>query len=221
MDLHAFYRPILQHFRKSRMRLFAEMFAVTSQSKVLDLGGGAFNWTLLEVRPQLTILDIYEHSDKADWAQYVVGDGCHMSFADRSFDIVFSNSVIEHVGGLERQREFAGEVMRCGGAFFVQTPNKWFPVDTHTLMPFAHWLPQRIFRKLIRFSPRFLFFKTDPGDLADFANMRLLGRKELQQLFPGAEIVEEKFFGLTKSLIAVSPAVARDGARPAVDTVRE
>jgi 2-polyprenyl-3-methyl-5-hydroxy-6-metoxy-1,4-benzoquinol methylase len=195
------------------MRLFSQLFALNSESKVLDLGGGAFNWTLLDVRPRLTILDIYEHSNKAEWAEYVVGDGCRMSFADRSFDIVFSNSVIEHVGGVERQREFARECMRCGSAFFVQTPNKWFPVDTHTLLPFAHWLPQGIFRKLIRFSPRFLFFRPDPGDLEDFSNMRLLGRKELQELFPEAKILRERFLGITKSLIAVSSSAPESASR--------
>ena len=186
------------------MGLFSKLFSIDGTSRVLDLGGDAFNWTLLEARPRLTFLNIYEQANKAEWADYVVGDGCKTAFPDRSFDIVFSNSVIEHVGGLERQRAFANEVMRCGSAFFVQTPNKWFPVDMHTLMPFAHWLPQRLFRKLIRFSPRFLFFKPDPGDLEDFSNMRLLGKKDLQELFPKAEILEEKFCGVTKSLIAVS-----------------
>jgi ubiquinone/menaquinone biosynthesis C-methylase UbiE len=204
MNIHESVRPILRHFRKGRMRLFAQLFEINSNTTVLDLGGGDFNWTLLEARPRLTILNIHEQANQVKWADYVVGDGCNMAFPDRSFDIVFSNSVIEHVGGKERQREFAREVMRCGSAFFVQTPNKWFPFDLHTLLPFAHWLPQRIFRKLIRVSPRFLFFKPDPGDLEDFANMRLLGRKELQELFPDAKILEEKFCGITKSLIAVS-----------------
>jgi len=204
MNIHAFYRPILQHFRRGRMGLFSKLFAIDGETKVLDLGGGAFNWTLVEMRPRLTILNIHEQANKVEWANYVVGDGCQTAFPDRSFDIVFSNSVIEHVGGVERQRAFANEVMRCGSAYFVQTPNKWFPVDMHTLLPFAHWLPQPIFRKLIRLSPRFLFFKPDPGDLEDFSNMRLLSNKDLQELFPGADFVEEKFLGIPKSLIAVS-----------------
>jgi ubiquinone/menaquinone biosynthesis C-methylase UbiE len=166
------------------------------------------------VRPKVTILDVYDHSNKAEWATYIVGDGCHTDFPDAAFDVVFSNSVIEHVGGIDRQRQFARECMRCGRVYFVQTPNKWFPVDTHTLMPFAHWLPQKVFRKLIRFSPRFLFFKTDPGDLADFSNMRLLGPRDLKELFPGAEIIKERFCGITKSLIAVS-AVPSPGQRSA------
>ncbi|HSK42690.1 MAG TPA: methyltransferase domain-containing protein [Candidatus Binatia bacterium] len=210
MNIHTFYRPILQHFRKGRMAMFADWFAISHKTTVLDMGGGAFNWTMIRERPQLTILDVYDHPNKAPWASYVVGNGCATDFKTGSFDIVFSNSVIEHVGGIERQRQFAKECMRCGRSFFVQTPNKWFPLDTHTLMLFAHWLPQRVFRKLLRFSPRFLIFKSDAGDMEDFANMRLLSKRDMQELFPGAKIIEEKFCGITKSLIAVSPLPCSD-----------
>jgi ubiquinone/menaquinone biosynthesis C-methylase UbiE len=206
VNIHKLYAPILRYFRAGRMERFAKRFAITEQTRVLDLGGGAFNWTLLPTRPQLTILDVYDHPHKADWATYVVGDGCHTDFPSASFDVVFSNSVIEHVGGIDRQRQFAAECMRCGRAFFVQTPNKWFPFDTHTLMPFAHWLPQKLFRKLVPIAPRLVFFKPDPGDLEDFRNMRLLSKRDLQELFPGAKIIKEKFCGITKSLIAVSAA---------------
>ena len=187
------------------MALFSKLFVIDDRVTVLDVGGSAFNWTLVSERPRLTILDVYDHGNKVPWANYIVGDGCKIAFDSRSFDIVFSNSVIEHVGGAERQRQFAAECMRCGKAFFVQTPNKWFPLDTHTLMLFAHWLPQRIFRKVLRFSPRLMFLKSDAGDLADFSNMHLLSKRDMEQLFPGAEILKEKFFGITKSLIAVSP----------------
>jgi 2-polyprenyl-3-methyl-5-hydroxy-6-metoxy-1,4-benzoquinol methylase len=127
-------------------------------------------------------------------------------FPDKAFDIVFSNSVIEHVGGIERQRKFADECMRCGRNFFVQTPNRWFPVDTHTLMPLIHWLPLRIFKKFVRVSPRLLFFTHDPGDIEDFRNLHLLGARDLQELYPGAIIIKERFLGMVKSLIAVSAA---------------
>jgi len=214
VNIHKIYAPVLKIFRTGRMKRFVERFAITGQTTVLDMGGGAFNWTLLPLRPKVTILDVYDHGNKADWATYVVGDGCRTDFPDAAFDVVFSNSVIEHVGGIERQRQFAAECMRCGRGFFVQTPNKWFPVDTHTLMPFAHWLPQKAFRRLIRFSPRFVFFTPDPGDLADFSNMRLLSARDLKELFPGAEIIKERFCGITKSLIAVSavPSPGRQSA---------
>jgi hypothetical protein len=204
VNVHTFYQLALRPFRKKRMALFSRRFAVNHGISVLDVGGGAFNWTLLKELPRLTILDIYEHSNKVPWARYVVGDGCSTQFENGSFDIVFSNSVIEHVGGIDRQRQFAAECIRCGRNFFVQTPNRWFPIDTHTLLPFVHWLPQRFFRKLIRLSPRFWFFKPDPPDLEDFRGMRLLGKKDLKELFPDAEIIEEKLMGITKSLIAVS-----------------
>jgi 2-polyprenyl-3-methyl-5-hydroxy-6-metoxy-1,4-benzoquinol methylase len=186
------------------MAIFCKLFAIGMDTIVLDMGGGTFNWTLVPVRPQLTFLDVYEHGDKVDWATYLVGDGCKTDFKTGSFDVVFSNSVIEHVGGIERQRQFAAECMRCGRSFFVQTPNKWFPFDTHALMPFAHWLPHSLFRKLLPISLRFIFFRTDPGDRTDFSNMRLLSKRDMQELFPEAEIIQEKFLGMTKSLIAVS-----------------
>jgi hypothetical protein len=205
LDIHAFYRPILRHFRKDRMKRFSGMFRLQGAS-VLDIGGGAFNWMLLDSRPQLTILNLYEEGQKAPWAAYMVGNGCATGFTDQAFDIVFSNSVIEHVGGIEQQRQFARECMRCGRGFFVQTPNKWFPLDAHTLMPFVHWLPQPLFKKLLRFSPRSLLFR----DAEDFSTMRLLTKRDLKELFPGAEIIEEKFFGITKSLIAVSAVPCQD-----------
>jgi 2-polyprenyl-3-methyl-5-hydroxy-6-metoxy-1,4-benzoquinol methylase len=210
IDIHKLYGWVLPKFRKDRMLLFRERFPIDGNTTVLDMGGGAFNWTLISERPRLTILDVYDHHNKAVWAKYVVGDGCKTDFASGEFDIVFSNSVIEHVGGVERQKQFASECMRCGRGFFVQTPNRWFPLDTHTLLPFAHWLPQRFFRKLLRFAPRFLFFKSDPGDMNDFANMRLLSKSDMETLFPGAEIIEEKFYGITKSLIAVAGASSKD-----------
>src|SRR5262249_8647705 len=99
------------------MQNFMARFAVTDQTTVLDIGGGAFNWNLLPARPRLTILDIFDHPHKADWATYIVADGCSTGLRSASFDVVFSNSVIEHVGGRERQRQFAAECMRCGHAY--------------------------------------------------------------------------------------------------------
>src|ERR1700743_1972302 len=203
MDVHKFYGLILPRFRAKRMAIFCKCFSIEPDTSILDMGGGIFNWTMILKRPRLTILDVFEHQNKAEWATYIVGDGCKTEFPSNAFDIVFSNSVIEHVGGQDRQKEFASECMRCGRGFFVQTPNKWFPVDTHTLLPFVHWLPQKIFRKFLPFAPRFVFFKSDPGDMNDFANMRLLTKRDMESLFPGAEIIEEKFWGITKILISI------------------
>ena len=72
----------------------------------------------------------------------MAGDGRALPFRDEAFDVVFSNSVIEHVGDAASQRRFAREVARVGRAYWVQTPNRWFPVEQHLLTPLVHWLPK-------------------------------------------------------------------------------
>jgi SAM-dependent methyltransferase len=72
----------------------------------------------------------------------VVADGLDLPFADDEFDVAFSNAVVEHVGGREDQRRFVAELCRVAPRVFVSTPNRWFPVETHTLVPFVHWLPR-------------------------------------------------------------------------------
>jgi hypothetical protein len=187
------------------MRRFADYFGLSEHTTVLDIGGYPAVWSLLEIRPQITILNLaFSPSDLDQGMKCVVGDGCRTAFPDKSFNVVFSNSVIEHVGDMERQRQFAGECERCGEGYYVQTPNKWFPVDPHTLLIFAHWLPKRAFNVLMKISPRFLITRPSPAEMEDLINMRLLGKRDLQELFPNAEIIEERFLGITKSLIAVS-----------------
>ncbi len=74
-------------------------------------------------------------------ARYVQGDALELPFADGEFDVVFSNAVIEHVGGREQQRRFVEEALRVARRAFITTPNRWFPVEVHTLLPLVHWLP--------------------------------------------------------------------------------
>ena len=139
---------------------------------------------------------------------YVHGDGCQLPFADQSFDIVFSNSVIEHVGGLEAQQRFAREVARTGRGYWVQTPNRYFPVETHLLTPFVHLLPGSLRAYVVR---RFTVWQwmARPGAeekrfyIEHFvSDVRLLGAKDMRELFPDAVILRERFLGFTKSVIA-------------------
>jgi Methyltransferase domain len=187
------------------MARFLARFHISENISVLDLGGSPFIWNVAGIRPKLTILNLSKAGFCGDWFEAIEGDACHTHFPDHSFEIVFSNSVIEHLGSEERQRQFAQECMRCGKAFFVQTPNKWFPVDPHTLFPVLHWFP-RVFRLLVRWSPRALVGEITPQELDDLRGLKLLSKSEMEELFPRAEILEEKFLGITKSLIAVSPA---------------
>jgi len=192
------------------MEDFAKRFHLSSDSTVVDLGGSPFVWSLLQTQPQLTFLNLLTEDIPNGGYKVVEGDACNAPFSSKSFDVVFSNSVIEHVGSQEKQFEFARECSRCGTGYYIQTPNKWFPLDLHTFFLFVHWLPERMFRKAVRFSPRAIFFHTSPADLEDLRNLRLLSKKDMKSMFPDAEIIEERFLGLTKSLIAVYPPPCSD-----------
>lgn len=199
-----------QRFRRRRMQRFAREFAITAETRVLDVGGAPETWDLLAVRPRVTLLNTprtkEEMSRAASW---VAGDGRALPFPDATFDIVFSNSVIEHVGDAQSQRRFAREVMRVGRGFWVQTPNRWFPVEQHLLTPIVHWLPRNWQRWIV---PRFTLWSLLVRPAADrkqfyvdhFLNeIRLLDGRELCELFPGARIIRERVLGWTKSLVAM------------------
>jgi hypothetical protein len=119
-----------------------------------------------------------------------------LPFSDQEFDIVFSNAVIEHVGSRERQRAFASEICRVGKRIFVTTPNLWYPVDFHTLLPFTHWLPRPACEKVWK------LFGLE--EWANEENLNLLDRKSLERLFQGKGVrtTNLRFLGLPSNLIA-------------------
>jgi SAM-dependent methyltransferase len=191
------------------MERFIADFGITPQTRVLDIGGTLYNWTLTPVRPKLTLLNMPRAFEPApEDVDRVAADGCVLPFAEGAFDVVFSNSVIEHLTTSERQQQFASEVMRVGKRCYVQTPNRWFPVETHLLTPFVHYLPKRWQAPLVRRATVWALVTGIKGDRRHFyiehylSDVRLLDRKEMQALFPQATIVSERFLGFGKSLIA-------------------
>jgi len=197
------------HFRRQRMRRFLREFSITPQTRILDIGGTPDCWELIEERPRVTLLNTPRAKDDLRGAaSWVAGDGRALPFRDGAFDIVFSNSVIEHVGDAASQERFAREVARVGRAYWVQTPNRWFPVEQHLLTPIVHWLPSSWQRTIV---PRFTVWAAVMRVTADrrrfylehyLADVKLLGSGELRRLFPGARLIRERFCGWTKSLIA-------------------
>jgi ubiquinone/menaquinone biosynthesis C-methylase UbiE len=187
------------------MKIFQETFLTHSRLTILDVGGGMFNWRLLPEPPlDLTIVNIHLPSAQDCGVPWVVADGRHLPFRDHSFDIVFCNSVIEHLGTLENQKLFAKECQRVAKSYYVQTPNKRFPIEPHFLTPYYHYLPKFLQKKLVHYTLWAIITKPSIEDaIAVLEEIRLLDRNELQTLFPDAEIWEEKVVGLTKSLIAV------------------
>jgi hypothetical protein len=207
------------------MARFAREFQLTAETTILDVGGAPETWDMLEVRPRVTLLNTPRTRDELAAAKsWVAGDGRLLPFRDASFDIVFSNSVIEHVGDAESQRQFAAEVMRVGRAWWVQTPNRRFPVEQHLLTPLIHWMPRAVQRAIVpRFTVWAMLVRPSP-DRRDFYvrhyldEVRLLTAAELRALFPGARVIRERFLGWTKSLVAVGTNVRKltDRAGPGV-----
>jgi Methyltransferase domain len=136
----------------------------------------------------------------------MIGNGCALSFPDQSYDIGFSNSVIEHVGSWENQQAFASEIRRVGKALWVQTPAKECPIEPHYIAPFVHWLPKGVQRRILRyFSPWGWIAKPTQEQIDEMVNTtRLITYSEMKGLFPDCEILVEKYLWIIpKSYIAV------------------
>jgi hypothetical protein len=105
--------------------------------------------------------------------RFVRADGRNLPFADKEFDYVHSSAVLEHVGSRERQTDFLREAWRVARkGIFVTTPNRWFPIEFHTIMPFAHWLPAPAFRKLCRMRRMDFFASEDNLNLLSAPALR-------------------------------------------------
>ena len=136
----------------------------------------------------------------------VIGDARKTDFADNSFDLVFSNSVIEHVGDLQDQKSMAAEMRRLASHVYCQTPNRWFPVEPHFMAPFIHWLPRSWQSlKLLRYCSLYGLLRgsTDETLIGLRDSTRFLSKKEMKQLFPDCEIHTERFLCMSKSYVAI------------------
>ena len=206
MNIHALYGTIARRFRARRMRDFIQQYQVTPETRILDVGGTLFNWNLVSVQPRLTILNLSPPpSSLPDHIEWIVDDGRTLPFAEESFDICYSNSVIEHLYTWDSQQQFAQEIRRVANTYYVQTPNRRFPIEPHYLTPFIHWFPKRIQRRLLRRCTLWGWLTSpSPEKCRDLVEeIRLLTRRDMQVLFPEAQIWKESFLGMTKSLIAV------------------
>jgi Methyltransferase domain len=195
-------------FRRRRMRAFYKRFQPTTQTRLLDIGGAPLTW--LQESPcdgefAITLANISLLDLPPSRFPVVECDAVNLPFADNSFDIAFSNSVIEHMTTWERQKMFASEARRVAKALWIQTPARSFPIESHMLAPFFQYLPRSLQRRMARyFTLRGLLIKPTPEEIdAILSDIRLLTFKEMQQLFPDCTILKERVFGLTKSYVAI------------------
>jgi hypothetical protein len=128
--------------------------------------------------------------------------------------LIYSNSVIEHVGSTENQKRFAAEVLRAGLALWIQTPAQEFFFEPHYMAFFIHWFPRSWQARMLRRGSLWgVLNKPTQAQCDDYVHYnRLLTHKEVQRLFPECRIIKERFLGLTKSYIVVNPYYSAVGA---------
>jgi hypothetical protein len=206
--LDTIYNKVSPYFRKKRMEQFLAEFQIEPATSLLDVGGYAFCWWGIPKAARITLLNPHMFADPEYYKQpyqFVVGDGRRLGYRDKSFDIVYSNSVIEHLSTFESQVEFANEARRVGKNLWIQTPARSFIIEPHLLTPLIHYLPRAKQKTLVRhFTLWGWLTRPTKRQAEDFIDeIRLLSYEEMRELFPDCEIRCEKFCGLTKSYIAV------------------
>jgi hypothetical protein len=203
---------LASRMRRRRMRWFIRLLDDFPEPvRVLDVGGTREYWIMnsprLPRRCRITLLNLTAVPvEGLPDTVSVAGDARRMpQFADREFDICFSNSVIEHVGSWADQESMAREVRRVAKAWFVQTPNRHFPLEPHFVFPGWQYFPVRLRAALHRrFDLGWMPRQPDPIlARAEVERIRLLTASEMVRLFPDGRLVREMFGPFTKSLIAL------------------
>jgi SAM-dependent methyltransferase len=211
--------------REKRAKIFRDNFEIREETSILDIGsedGSNINFVLQETKFQpenIFIADIDKHAIEKGAKEFgfkpvLLDESGKLPFAEEFFDIVYCSSVIEHATvsksemwsikngkqfreiSFEKQKTLAEEIRRVGKSYFVQTPSRNFPIESHSWLPLVSFLPRPMLLKTLKTSNRFWIKKTIP-------DYNLLDKKEMKKLFPDAEILTENKFGLVKSIIAI------------------
>ena len=195
--------------RARRWEWLRAAFPQIENMSVIDLGGTAESWQRAPVRParvHVVNLEPEADADLPSWLRADQGDACNLPSAilGSSYDLVFSNSVIEHVGGHAQRQRFAETVHKLADRHWVQTPYRYFPIEPHWLFPGFQFLPMSA-RAQISYRWPLAHTRSASVDdgLAEAMSVELLSRAEMSYYFPHAEIQVERLLGAVKSLIAV------------------
>ncbi|MFK3984924.1 class I SAM-dependent methyltransferase [Micromonospora sp. NPDC050397] len=194
--------------RSKRATWLVETFPDLSQMSIIDLGGRVETWARAAVRPKhVHVVNLEKPPPEVpSWAEVDHGDACALprDIAGRRYDLVFSNSVLEHVGGHERRVRFAESVHLLSDAHWVQTPYRYFPIEPHWIAPGMQFLPVR-FRTLVarRWPLAHSPAKTHEAAIQQVLWTELVDRSQMRHYFPKSEIRTERLVTLPKSLIAV------------------
>lgn len=193
-------------FREKRFNFFLNKFDKLSKPlSILDLGGKINFWENRGITGntdyQITILNTEKEESNYSNINCQIGDATNLSqFNNKSFDVVHSNSCIEHLYIFENQKKMASEVIRVGKKYVIQTPNKYFFIEPHYLLPFFQFFPNSLKFNILtktRISRLKMWDEKFAKQYID--EIRLMTLNELKILFPNSNIFYEKFFGMNKS----------------------
>ena len=172
--------------------------------KVLDLGGTPGFWRAISQTPEhVTLVNLVDEPCPEPWMNLVIGDACDPPVHD-AFDLVVSNSLIEHVGGHWRREQLSEVVHRSADHHWVQTPYRYFPVEPHWVAPMMQSFPIGLRATISRHRSHGHIHSVDRRQsLRDVLEVELLSSHEMAYYFPDSFVWHERFAGLTKSLVAV------------------
>jgi hypothetical protein len=211
-SIHSIYGQVFKIWRRRRFDLFVHSLQPRLSDTMLDVGGYPGVWT---TQPQPCGHIVTLNVDKIHWDKEsaphhnitsMSGDGCSLPMPDQSFDILYSNSVIEHVGDWHRQQQFASEARRVGKALWVQTPAYECPIEPHYMTPFIHYFPASFQRKMARWFTVWGLIERPNRKQVELmvGSIRLLRKVEMARLFPDCEIMTERLLWIIpKSYIAI------------------
>ena len=196
-------------FRNKRFEFLKEKLETLPKPvKILDIGGLESFWTNRGYENncdyQITLLNL--ESEKTAFSKFprLTGNAIDLKdIADDQFDLAFSNSVIEHLHTKENQARMALEVQRVGKYHFIQTPNKYFPIEPHYVLPFFDFLPAGLKYTILTKTKLSRLKKWSHADARQYLDeIRLLSYSEFKKLFPASKMYKEKFMGMIKSFTA-------------------
>lgn len=203
-------------FRRRRIQMLCALIdrvlARRDECRIIDIGGTINFWStwkdFIDWR-RVHVLCVNYDPDHAAMGERRVeveeGDARNLSaYADKAFDIAFSNSVIEHVGLWGDMRAMADEVRRVAPSYLVQTPHYWFPIEPHARTPLLHWAPEPLAYRVVMMRKCGFWEKARDVDQAVriVQSAKLIDRRQMQALFPDADVTTERFLLLPKALIA-------------------
>jgi hypothetical protein len=198
---------VAERMRRRRWHILHDEFPMLEEMNVVDFGGTAWWWDRAPVHPRhVTVINLAEPESTRPWVTYIQGDACigDQLLDGQVFDLAFSNSLIEHVGGHQPRSALATVIVKSAPRYFVQTPYRYFPIEPHWMFPGFQFLPVSIRSWL---APRWPLGHTYGWPAIQAADevmgTELISSTDMRRYFPDSRLAYEKFLGLRKSMIAI------------------